>query len=454
MTANLVRVAVMARVKDDMSQIRKRGNSLQIAVLAGRDPVTGKRLYLTESTTDLAEAKRIRARFRAQVAEQRNARTKATFRHTVEEWLKVHEIEETTRQSYEMYLRLYLGPVLGELPVGKVSPRVLEQFYAQLRRCSRLCDSKPFVEHRIDSTHECRTVKHRRPPGRMPAGGYPPHDCENIGCTIVECQPHRCKPLSGSTILKIHFVISGAMSAAVRWDWIMSNPADVARKPRQPIPQPKPPTGEQAGDIMAAAWEQDEDWGTLVWLVMVTGMRRAEVLGLRWQHLDLPSRTLTVQRNHLRAKGKTYEKDTKTHQDRRISLDEATVEVLVEHRHRYEQLAKSLGSEPTDEAYLFSHEPARDRPYNPDAVSHRYANMCAGIGIDTHLHALRHYSATELIQAGVDLRTVAGRLGHGGGGATTLRVYAAWVGESDRRAAEILGGRMIRPKSTAAESDG
>jgi site-specific recombinase XerD len=71
--------------------------------------------------------------------------------------------------------------------------------------------------------------------------------------------------------------------------------------------------------------------------------------------------------------------------------------------------------------------------------------MCAGLGIDTHLHALRHYSATELLTAGVDLRTVAGRLGHGGGGATTLRVYSAWVVESDRRASEILGGRMRRP---------
>ena len=66
-------------------------------------------------------------------------------------------------------------------------------------------------------------------------------------------------------------------------------------------------------------------------------------------------------------------------------------------------------------------------------------------GIDSHLHALRHYSATELLTAGVDLRTVAGRLGHGGGGATTLRVYAAWVGEADRRASEILGSRMKRP---------
>ena len=88
---------------------------------------------------------------------------------------------------------------------------------------------------------------------------------------------------------------------------------------------------------------------------------------------------------------------------------------------------------------------SHDRPYSPDWVTHRYAKMCAKLGIDSHLHALRHYSATELLTAGVDLRTVAGRLGHGGGGATTLRVYAAWVSASDRAAAEILGGRIQRP---------
>jgi integrase len=102
--------------------------------------------------------------------------------------------------------------------------------------------------------------------------------------------------------------------------------------------------------------------------------------------------------------------------------------------------------EPSDEAFLFSYEPAASRPYDPRSVTHRYARMCAAIGIDSHLHALRHYSATVL-HGGVDLRTVAGRLGHAGGGATTLRVYAAWVSEADRRAAEILGGRMARPPS-------
>ena len=81
-------------------------------------------------------------------------------------------------------------------------------------------------------------------------------------------------------------------------------------------------------------------------------------------------------------------------------------------------------------------------------VESRYKDMAERLGIDTHLHALRHYSATELLSAGVDLRTVAGRLGHGGGGATTLRVYAAWVAASDRKAAELLGSRLPKRRPT------
>jgi site-specific recombinase XerD len=75
--------------------------------------------------------------------------------------------------------------------------------------------------------------------------------------------------------------------------------------------------------------------------------------------------------------------------------------------------------------------------------------MAERLGITTHLHSLRHYSATELLTAGVDLRTVAGRLGHGGGGATTLKVYAACVAASDRKAAELIRTRLParRPKA-------
>ena len=68
------------------------------------------------------------------------------------------------------------------------------------------------------------------------------------------------------------------------------------------------------------------------------------------------------------------------------------------------------------------------------------------LGIRTHLHAMRHYSATELLASGVDLRTVAGRLGHGSGGATTLKVYAAWVARADQQASELLAARLPNPR--------
>lgn len=84
-------------------------------------------------------------------------------------------------------------------------------------------------------------------------------------------------------------------------------------------------------------------------------------------------------------------------------------------------------------------------------MTQRYRRLAQRLQLrSTRLHALRHYSATELI-AGVDLRTVAGRLGHGSGGATTLRIYAAWVDEADHRAADMIASIVPRPDPTKRE---
>jgi integrase len=423
--------------------IRRRGGSFQVLVYAGIDPLTGKDHYLTESTRDEAEARKILTRLLGAVDERRNPRTKATLGAALESWLRTHEAEETTLDGYRGYIRRTISPALGDVPISKITPQVLEEFYANLRRCRHLCRNgdRP-VDHRTTAAHDCRTVRHRRRPGRP---GPEPHHCASAGCFVVECPPHACTAMAASSIRQIHAILSSALAAAVRWEWIRSNPADIAKKPKQRRPQPQPPSAQEAARIVEAAWAQDDDWGALVWLVMVTGLRRAELLALRWSDFEPSTGMLTIRRNYVRSGNRRIEKDTKSHQMRRISLDTETVDILADHLRRYLDQADAVGAEPSASAFMFSYQPLHDAPADPSAVSHRYRRMCTGLGVESHLHALRHYSATELLTAGVDLRTVAGRLGHGGGGATTLRVYAAWVGESDRRASEILGSRMRRP---------
>ena len=94
------------------------------------------------------------------------------------------------------------------------------------------------------------------------------------------------------------------------------------------------------------------------------------------------------------------------------------------------------------ESSVFSLAPDHSTHLIPSSVTQRFRKLAGRLGLDTHIHQLRHYSATELISAGVDIRTVAGRLGHAGGGTTTLRAYAAWMAEADQRAAAALSPRM------------
>jgi integrase len=191
---------------------------------------------------------------------------------------------------------------------------------------------------------------------------------------------------------------------------------------------------------------RDPYWGLLLRLIMITGMRRGEISALRWRHVDFATATLIVQRANAQPKAGVKEKQTKTRQQRRVAIDPQTAALLLEHRERWEQRCELLGVAFRDDRFVFSPVPDASAPYGPRSLSHRYRRLAIKLGLrSTRLHSLRHYSATELIAAGVDVRTVAGRLGHGSGGATTLKVYAAFVDEADRRAATTMAGIMPPP---------
>jgi integrase len=376
--------------------------SFQAIVFAGTDPLTRKRRYLRETAKTHSAAAEALTRLQSQVDQNRHAKSDITVAQAIAQWLDTARHEDTTRARYEDLIRIYIAPMLGDVMAGKLDAEILERFYTRLQRCRALCD------------------------GRSRSG-------------------HECRPLSASTVRKIHYIVSAALEQAVRWRHLGVNPASLAIAPTPARPDPDPPTAEEAAAIISAAW-RDPEWGLLLWLVMMTGMRRGELSALRWRHVDLRTGMILIQCANAQVKAVVREKATKTQQQRRVAIDELTSTLLTEHRDRWKQRCADLGVRFHDDLFVFSPALDASKPYAPHSLSQRYRLLADRLGLrSTRLHALRHYSATELIAAGVDVRTVAGRLGHGSGGATTLKVYAAWVSEADRRAAVAMAGIMPPP---------
>jgi integrase len=280
------------------------------------------------------------------------------------------------------------------------------------------------------------------------ARSRPGHDCKLSGC-----RPHACKPMSRSTIHSIHSILSGAFEAAQRWEWVDFNPAESAKPPtvRQQKRQATPPSAvvkviEQARSSGQAAI------ALYVWLVAITGVRRGELCAAQIRDTDLDSGVLHIAFNYVVKGGKKVRKDTKTHQDRYIAIDPVTCTLVREHLAAAEAALAGTGVKLTQDAYLFSNQPANTRPWNPDWATHRVADLAAAAGVELNIKAMRHYTASQLLAAGFDLGNTAARLGHSGGGATTLKHYADPVSEVDRRAAAYLAQITIPADQEVAGS--
>jgi integrase len=266
----------------------------------------------------------------------------------------------------------------------------------------------------------------RRRPG-------PGHDCSRAGC-----RPHACHPMKASTIRGIHSILSGAFAAAQRWEWIDRNPAESAKPPttiRKPIPATSP---ADVATVIAEARAHSAALGLYLWLVVVTGVRRGELCGLQVRDIDLDSGLVHIAFSYVVRAGQRVRKDTKTHQDRWLAIDPDTCALIASYLEEVRAELAAVGVQLRDDAYLFSNDPAHTRPWNPDWATHKIADVADAAGVKLDIKGGRHYTASQLLAGGFDLRNTAARLGHSGGGATTLRHYADPVPEVDRRAAAYL----------------
>jgi integrase len=319
----------------------------------------------------------------------------ATVGDLIRLWLDLAkgELSPSTARGYEWIVATYILPTLGKVPLARLRTAQLDGFYAQLRS----------------------------------QGGQDG------------------KPLSAATVRQAHAILRRALQQGVRWGWISTNPAALASPPRVPPPQLHPPDPDQVIRLVNDAAASDPDLGCFLRVAATTGARRGELCALRWRDVDLSARTITITRSVVEAAhGVVVEKETKTRGSRRITIDDETAGALDEQRARATARANACGSELSSGARVFSREADGSKPWVPNDVTKAFIRVRKRVGLDSvRLHDLRHFAATRMLAAGVPVHAVSGRLAHANA-ATTLGVYAHFVEESDREAAQKLGALITR----------
>jgi integrase len=252
-----------------------------------------------------------------------------------------------------------------------------------------------------------------------------------------------------ATVRRVHALIGAALHQAERWGYIERNVARLASPPPVHAAQVQAPTPEEVQAIIVEAEKVEPGLAVFLFMAAITGARRGELCAVRWSDVDFEKRTITFARSvyETEAPNGWAEKSTKTHQVRTIGLDPIGLEALRRHRKAVDKLAAKLRLDVRRDGFVFSRSPVGAEPIRPDVVTKFTTRVAKTAGVETHLHALRHFSATQGIAAGFDPVTVGARLGHADP-SITLRVYSHVLEQRDRELAAALGKTLALPTST------
>ncbi|WP_157254398.1 tyrosine-type recombinase/integrase [Nonomuraea typhae] len=296
---------------------------------------------------------------------------------TVAQWLRhwlatLQFVRERTRQGYADHVRIHLVPGLGRIPIAELGPVDLRRFFAGL------------------------TQRRNR-----------------YG-----------KALSPSTVQRVHATLRVALNEAIREGLIDTNPARRLGLPRTRRPHAQVWTRSRVAVWQAtgqrpavAVWTtehltafldyvREDALHTLWWLAALRGLRRGELVGLRWVDIGLETRELTVVQQLIHVNGRLQVVPPKSEASQRtIALDTETTRLLRRHQQRQHQKGLDVAG------WVFTREDGQ--PIRPDYLTYRFRYLVAASGLPpVRLHDLRHGAASTALAAHVDPCTVQGQLGH------------------------------------------
>ena len=375
-----------------MSQghIRQQGKgSWELKFDLGRDPLTGKRI--TKYATFHGTKRKAQEELTRLLAHRNEGSyvdpTRMTVAEYLRDWLAAdidRRVAARTATRHRGIVEQNIVPRLGHVPMRKLTAVHIEAFEAELQR-------EGWTKQR-----------------RVPKDGRPPE----------------LRGLSAQTVIHVHRTLSQALGHAVRLGVLLRNPAAQVKPPRPDRREISILGKDEIGALLAAA--KGTPLYVPVLVSVTTGVRRGELLGMRWSDLDLKAGTLTVSQSIERIKGKVTFRAPKTKTSRRsITLPSATVQALQEHRtaQAEDRLMLGLGRDPR--GLVFTR--VDGEPLDADSLTKAFGRLVAATGVTPiTLYGLRHTHISHLLMDGVHVKVVSERAGHANVN-ITLSVYAAYI---------------------------
>lgn len=255
-----------------------------------------------------------------------------------------------------------------------------------------------------------------------------------------------CKPLSNKTVLEYHRFIHTVLNQAEREMLVPYNAAEKASPPSVSRKTPNYFQPEEITAILEALEVEPEKWRVLTHLLVVTGCRRGEIAGLKWDHVDLDHGRLEISVNLCYSKERgIYETTTKTDAARFVNIPSETVALLRHYRATRARLQLANGDRWHSTGYLFTQD--NGEPMNPTSITAWLNKFSKKHGLP-HInpHAFRHSVASILIANGTDIVTVSKQLGHSQV-STTGDIYSHVIEEAKAQATECIADIMLRRKN-------
>ena len=250
--------------------------------------------------------------------------------------------------------------------------------------------------------------------------------------------------LSPKSILEHHRLISTVLDQAEKESLIPFNIAHKATLPRQNKKVANYFQPEQVEAIRDALEQEPIKWRTLVHMLLITGARRGEILGLKWDKVDFEGCKIHICNNVLYSADRgIYEDSPKTATSNRyVTLPLETMQLLREYQVWQNEERQRLGEYYEDQDFVFSQD--NGKPMHPDSVTTWLDRFSKRHGLP-HInpHAFRHTMASMLYFNGVDSVSISKRLGHAQV-STTANIYAHVMEEADQRNADILADVFLK----------